>query len=146
MDYNAFIATVEKWKKHLVGDEISLEQFLEKSKLNERYRNVCVFYSLKDSENFATFLQKAQDDILVKEMLVNLYHSLKATDKETQNISELLWKQFFPNLSEELENEQPTPVITAQMVKVLRSMVRQYHLEHEYSPEDKNRIKNEYQG
>lgn len=63
MDYPELCKLLDQLKTHLAsGQELSMEDLLEKAKHHERWRNMAALYSLRTPENFFTLLKKSNND------------------------------------------------------------------------------------
>ncbi|RKD27089.1 hypothetical protein BEP19_00515 [Ammoniphilus oxalaticus] len=78
MDYQQYTQSTTELVKHLFYGQIpSMDELIEHAKRHERVRNAMVLYSLNSSEDFYTFLQAANEDPKVQEMLLDLHTALK---------------------------------------------------------------------
>jgi hypothetical protein len=128
MDYPVFCELLDQLKSHLTrGEELSMEELLEKAKSHERWRNMAVIYSLRSAENFYVLLRKSNDDLSIRQMLFDLHSALSMPrDPHIRSLTRMLRHlPFYEKTAHNLDQLQ-LPVTTAslQISKLLRSLDR----------------------
>lgn len=128
MDYQTFSNALEELKEHLYcSQDFEYTEMLTKAKNNERLRNFCVLYSLKNPGTFNTFRKLANEDRDVYQMLLDLHVALVAPmDPSLRSFTRMLrYLPFYVKTDKEL-NKKSLQVTeeSKQISKLLRTMDR----------------------
>lgn len=138
--YEFFKVYMDKEKQYFVGDA-DYDQFFQAT-LNERMRNVFVFYVMSDIGLFRRFVRKTHTDSHASEMMENLYLALILSKKSenTRHFAQYLINKFFKSFQFVLYRRDNGSAL--QMKKYLESFTIKYRQSQQSElPEIEQRMK-----